>query len=135
MCTTGYYRIQLECQPCPVVDWKTVGIAAGSVLLFFLCFLGIAVRLQVFQKLKEVQTKFPIDMGLVGMGITLVQTIASYKQLDLKWTPMLKTTVGGISASNVNVDLVSPECASSTLRFVCIYVCECDNHHFVYRNL
>ena len=71
-------------------------------------------RLHVIQRIKEVQTKFPIDMGLVGMGVTLVQTIASYKQLDLKWTPMLKTTVSGVSASNVNVDLVSPECASST---------------------
>jgi hypothetical protein len=134
VCDTGYRRVSLECIPCPPTPWLPIVIVLVLGTILLLATLWLVRKYKLTDRVRDVKESLPIDMGVVGMAITLVQTIGSYKNINLKWSPLVKSTISVTSSLNFNLDIVSPGCAGNIrgLAFlvireykIVIYSCEC----------
>jgi hypothetical protein len=113
-CVTGFHRFEGACVACPDTDTPLlgVGIASFFVLLLVSAAWYFSSRVKIAMKAREsLKSGLPLDWGLIGMAIVLIQTVASYKDINLKWSPPIQKALNIASTMNFNLDLASPECA------------------------
>jgi hypothetical protein len=103
-CLKGkYYRVNGECIKCPDSPW--------AVLLIMLC--GALAALGVSHCLN----KYKITLALIAIGIDYFQIVSMFSKTRIRWPAALKEVFRVLSAFNLNLELVAPECALPEVTF------------------
>jgi hypothetical protein len=112
----GYYRLDRACTKCPTVDplailgYVAAGLLGSVFVLVVLHYSGLFIYalhfLQMFSK------NLVLDRKLVQLSVTLLQTVSSYKGIKLSWTPSFTYVIQAASTTNLNLQLLSPDCKS-----------------------
>jgi hypothetical protein len=63
-------------------------------------------KLMIVDRLMAFLQQFPLDMKVISMGVTLCQTVAQYKTINLRWTPEVKQVLAATSITNLNIQIV-----------------------------
>eukprot|EP00164_Ancoracysta_twista_P000935 GFYU01001224.1.p1 GENE.GFYU01001224.1~~GFYU01001224.1.p1 ORF type:complete len:1526 (+),score=391.82 GFYU01001224.1:213-4790(+) len=95
-CVEGYYELSGECAACPT------GSIALSVLLLII---PIGIFIYVTQ---QVASWF--RSGALAIGLDFVQTVNIFQSFGLKWSPTITTIFTAFSFTNLNMNLLAPEC-------------------------
>jgi hypothetical protein len=111
ICQSGFHRVNIECIPCPSTPWLAIGIVIGVIATLSGLLVWLSKKYRLLERAISVKEKLPVDMGVLGILITLIQTVASYGNVNLKWSPPVKTAITSVSTLNFNLDIVSPGCA------------------------
>jgi hypothetical protein len=96
LCSEGYYRLAGVCKGCPKCPICVF-------LLFLLIAMGGGACLWVLQR-KE------INLGLIDIGIVYFQVIATFAQTRIRWPAQIIAMYTWMSAFNLNLELLAPEC-------------------------
>lgn len=99
-CVNGYYKLSGECKPCPDTAGLLLGIYCTVVLIF-----GVFGLLLV--------KKGP-SVAVTGVGIDYFQVLSIFVGFGIKWPAPVKDVLNIVSVSNMNIELVSPQC---TIKF------------------
>ncbi len=93
----GYYRFNVGCAQCPsnsiLIVMGYVGSLVGFLLLVYLILRITGVIQKIVNLFMRCYEGLVVDLRLVDMSVTLIQTLASYRWIDLKWTPTVKRVV------------------------------------------
>lgn len=100
----GFYRMSLECLPCPC-SWFTPGRILA--IAFVIMVLLMAVLDHILKGIGHVSTIF----APAAIVVTFVQTLALLLDLDTPWPPALKAWMQAFSILNVNMEMAKPECS------------------------
>jgi hypothetical protein len=98
-CTLGYYKLSGECKPCPDTAGLLLGIYITVVIVF-----GVVGLLLV--------KKGP-SVAVTGVGIDYFQVLSIFVGFGIKWPGPVKDVLNAVSVSNMNIELVSPQCTIS----------------------
>jgi hypothetical protein len=102
-CDTGYYRQATGCVKCPDSPWALV---IGFVLLVTAAgFLGY------FMNQKNV------NIAVISIGIDFFQVLAIFATSGVKWPPVVRELLHILSAFNLNIEIVAPECIVPDLSY------------------
>jgi hypothetical protein len=96
-CDKDFYRAGSICKKCPSL-LTTLGVLSAAVILV----LFILVRLVISR------VKIPTD---VRISLQAMQILALFSTVTVKWPPSVLSVFGFLSFSNLNIELLSPECA------------------------
>jgi hypothetical protein len=102
-CDTGFYRRNIECIKCPDSPWALV---IGMLLLII-----FAGGLGYFLAQKGV------NIAVVSIGIDFFQVLAIFAASGVKWPPIVKEFLHILSAFNLNIEIVAPECVIPDLSY------------------
>ena len=95
-CDKGFYKRAGECIKCPD---SPAGLFIGFIILVvFMC--GVAFQLN----------KRQVNIAVVSIGIDFFQVLAIFSQSRIKWPPVIKELFHVLSAFNLNIEIVAPEC-------------------------
>jgi hypothetical protein len=97
LCANDYYRLGGECIICPDNPWL---VAVGLILVA--C--GCAVAGWMLQRNE-------INVGLLSIGIDYFQVVAMFAQTKISWPPAITAMYTWMSAFNLNLELMAPECS------------------------
>jgi len=111
LCRIEYYRINGVCEPCPKCP-------ICIFLLFLLIAMGGGAALWVLQR-KE------INVGLIDIGIVYFQVIATFAQTRIRWPSQILGMYKWMSAFNLNLELLAPECSFTFTYETKWFVTEC----------
>jgi hypothetical protein len=95
-CVKQFYKLSGECKPCPDTAGLLLGIYIGVVVIF-----GIFGLLLV--------KKGP-SVAVTGVGIDYYQVLSIFVGFGIKWPTPVKDVLNIVSISNMNIELVSPQC-------------------------
>ena len=95
-CAKQYYKLSGECKPCKDNAGLMLGIYIGVVVIF-----GIFGLLMV--------QKGP-SVAVTGVGIDYYQVLSIFVGFGIKWPAPVKDVLDAVSISNMNIELVSPQC-------------------------
>jgi hypothetical protein len=102
-CDTGYYRQASGCVKCPDSPWALV---IGFVLLVTAAgFLGYLMN----QK--------NVNIAVISIGIDFFQVLAIFATSGVKWPPVVRELLHILSAFNLNIEIVAPECIVPDLSY------------------
>jgi hypothetical protein len=102
-CDTGFYRRNTECVKCPDSPWALV---IGFTLL--VVFAGI-VGFVLSQK--------GVNIAVISIGLDFFQVLAIFASSGVKWPPIVKELLHILSAFNLNIEIVAPECIVPDLSY------------------
>jgi hypothetical protein len=102
-CDTGFYRRNVECVKCPDSPWALV---IGFTLLVI--FAGI-VGFVLSQK--------GVNIAVISIGLDFFQVLAIFASSGVKWPPIVKELLHILSAFNLNIEIVAPECIVPDLSY------------------
>jgi hypothetical protein len=102
-CDTGFYRRNIECVKCPDSPWALV---IGFTLL--VVFAGI-VGFVLSQK--------GVNIAVISIGLDFFQVLAIFASSGVKWPPIVKELLHILSAFNLNIEIVAPECIVPDLSY------------------
>jgi len=102
-CNDGFYKRANECVKCPDSPWAlvigfTMLVMFGGALAYFL-------------------NKRKINLAFIAIGVDYFQVIAIFAQSKVAWPPILKELFHVLSAFNLNIEIVAPECIVPNLAF------------------
>jgi hypothetical protein len=95
-CAKRFYKLSGECKPCPDSAGLLLGIYIAVILI-----LGVAGQFLV--------KKGP-SLAVAGIGIDYFQVLSVFTGLDVGWPKPVKDVLNAVSISNMNIELVSPQC-------------------------
>jgi hypothetical protein len=95
-CDKGFYKRAGECIKCP--DSPGALFVGFIVLIVFVCALGFQLN------------KKQVNIAVVSIGIDFFQVLAIFAQSRIKWPPVVKELLHVLSAFNLNIEIVAPEC-------------------------
>ena len=95
-CVQGYYKISGECKKCPALAGLFLGLYIGVVVIF-----GVFGLILV--------KKGP-SIAVAGVGIDYYQVLSIFVSFDVRWPGPVKEVLNVVSISNMNIELVSPQC-------------------------
>ena len=102
-CAKGYYRRGPECIRCP--DSPYMLIVGVVLLLFFVAGLGYYLQ------------RAKINLAIVSIGIDYFQVLAIFANSKIAWPPQIKDLFQILSAFNLNIEIVAPECLVPDVSF------------------
>jgi hypothetical protein len=95
-CDKGFYKRAGQCIKCPD---SPAGLFVGfAVLVVFVASVGFFLN----QK--------GINIAVISIGIDFFQVLAIFSQTRIKWPPVVKELFHVLSAFNLNIEIVAPEC-------------------------
>ncbi|KAG3110379.1 hypothetical protein PI125_g10068 [Phytophthora idaei] len=97
-CETNYHKLNSECNSCPDNKW-------GSIAIGFIC-LGVA------SIVSYLLTRKGVSLGLLSIGIDYFQTLSIFGNARISWPSSLINLFSTLSAFNLNLELIAPECFS-----------------------
>ena len=102
-CDTGFYKRAGSCVKCPDSPWAlvigfTLLVVAMGVLGFFLNSKGV-------------------NIAVISIGIDFFQVLAIFATSGVKWPPVVKELLHVLSAFNLNIEIVAPECIVPDLSY------------------
>ncbi len=95
-CDLGFYKRAGECIKCP--DSPAALFIGFILLIVFIC--GGAFQLN----------KKQVNIAVVSIGVDFFQVLAIFAQSRIKWPPVIKELLHVLSAFNLNIEIVAPEC-------------------------
>ena len=101
-CLLGYYRVGGECEQCPDTAW--ILILVGLLLV-----IGVCVGVYYLSRI--------MSMALVTIGVDYLQVLALFAASKVQWPSFISSLLNLLSAFNINLDLVAPECTVPDLGF------------------
>eukprot|EP00947_MAST-08B_sp_MAST-8B-sp1_P002249 g2249.t1 len=102
-CARGYFQLSYECHECPKQVW------------IWMLLYGLA--LVVLGGVAFILLQKGPSIGVVGVGLDYFQVLSMFSGFNLHWPKSIKTTLDTLSVSNLNIELVSPECAVPDLSY------------------
>ena len=96
-CVKKFYKLSGECKPCPE--------SAGLLLAIYI---AVVVVFGVFGLL--LVKKGP-SVAVTGVGIDYYQVLSIFVGFGIKWPAPVKDVLNVVSVSNMNIELVSPQCS------------------------
>jgi hypothetical protein len=96
-CVKEFYKLSGECKPCPE--------SAGLLLAIYIT---VVVVFGVFGLL--LVKKGP-SVAVTGVGIDYYQVLSIFVGFGIKWPAPVKDVLNVVSVSNMNIELVSPQCS------------------------
>ncbi|KAL3659516.1 hypothetical protein V7S43_015506 [Phytophthora oleae] len=103
-CESNYHELNSECKLCPANKW-------GSVAIVVVC-IGVASIVSYFL------TRKGVSLGLLSIGIDYFQTLSIFGNARISWPTSLINLFSTLSAFNLNLELIAPECFSFQVSFV-----------------
>uniref|UniRef100_A0A7S1GCG6 IPT/TIG domain-containing protein n=1 Tax=Bicosoecida sp. CB-2014 TaxID=1486930 RepID=A0A7S1GCG6_9STRA len=92
-----HYRLDQECLPCPNLAWlMLVGF------FFVLVLLGAG---------GMYLNKRKVNLAAITIGIDFVQVLSVFSGYDFAWPVEIRSVFTTMSAANLNLELVAPECS------------------------
>jgi len=95
-CDTGFYKRAGECIKCPD---SPAALFIGFILLILVAG-GIGFMLN----------KRQVNIAVISIGVDYFQVLAIFSQSRIKWPPIVKELLHVLSAFNLNIEIVAPEC-------------------------
>ncbi len=102
-CDTGFYKRNSECVKCPDSPWALV--IGFTLLVVFAGCLGYFLN----QK--------GVNIAVVSIGLDFFQVLAIFASAGVKWPPVIKKLFEILSAFNLNIEIVAPECIVPDLSY------------------
>ena len=96
-CAPNHYRLDQLCVKCPSLAW--LYLAGGVVVVLIILYVAYWLN------------KHRVNLAALSIGVDFLQTVAIFAAFDLKWPVQLGQFFDTVSASNMNVQLVAPECS------------------------
>lgn len=96
VCDKGYYKRANECIRCPD---SPIGVIIAC--LFVIMFLAAAGYLM---------NKYKVNLAFLSIAVDYFQVISIFLQTKIAWPPIIKSFMYVLSAFNLNLDIVAPEC-------------------------
>ncbi|KAG7392161.1 cadherin, EGF LAG seven-pass G-type receptor, partial [Phytophthora pseudosyringae] len=103
-CETNYHKLNSECNLCPANKW-------GSVAIVVIC-IGVA------SIVSYLLTRRGVSLGLLSIGIDYFQTLSIFGNARISWPTSLINLFATLSAFNLNLELIAPECFSFQVSYV-----------------
>ncbi|KUF90254.1 UDP-glucose:glycoprotein glucosyltransferase [Phytophthora nicotianae] len=103
-CEKNYHKLNAECNLCPDNKW-------GSVAIVVIC-LGVA------SIVSYLLTRKGVSLGLLSIGIDYFQTLSIFGNARISWPASLINLFSTLSAFNLNLELIAPECFAFQVSFV-----------------
>jgi hypothetical protein len=103
-CETNYHKLNAECNVCPANKW-------GSVAIVVIC-IGVA------SIVSYLLTRKGVSLGLLSIGIDYFQTLSIFGNARIAWPSSLINLFSTLSAFNLNLELMAPECFSFQVSYV-----------------
>jgi len=95
-CAKGFYRRNGECERCPQNS------AAQFIILLFMAMIAAAVAYWM--------NRFNINPAFISIGLDYFQVIAIFAQSKVPWPAVIKDLFYILSAFNLNLEILAPEC-------------------------
>lgn len=92
-----HYRLDQSCLPCPNLAW-----------LMLVGFFAVIVILGAFGMFLN---KRKVNLAAVTIGFDFIQILSVFSGFDFSWPVELRDVFTTLSASNLNLELVAPECS------------------------
>lgn len=102
-CETGFYRSAGNCRRCP-------DNPALNVVFFFVVAVA-AIALGWFLNQKQ------INIAFLTIGLDYMQVISIFASTRVNWPPQMKELFRILSAFNLNIEIVAPECAFAGITY------------------
>jgi hypothetical protein len=102
-CADGYYKRATECIKCP----------DSPAMLF----VGAAFLLVIGAAGAYILNKKKINIGYISIGIDFFQVLAMFGNSKVKWPAAIRELFHILSAFNLNIEIVAPECLMPNLAF------------------
>jgi hypothetical protein len=97
------YRINGKCEKCP----DSPAALAIILILILICAMGIGYLLN----------RKNISLALISVGVDYAQVVAIFSQSNIAWPDSVEAIFKFLSAFNLNLDVIAPECALPGLTF------------------
>jgi hypothetical protein len=95
-CAKGFYRRNGDCERCPQDS------AAQFIILLFLAMVAAALAYWM--------NRFNINPAFISIGLDYFQVIAIFAQSKVPWPQVIKDLFYILSAFNLNLEILAPEC-------------------------
>jgi len=95
-CDNGFYKRAGECIKCP-------DSPAGL-------FIGFAILVVFVASVGFILNKKQVNIAVISIGVDFFQVLAIFSQSRIKWPPVVKELLHVLSAFNLNIEIVAPEC-------------------------
>jgi hypothetical protein len=92
-----FYRLGDACKPCPSLAW-----------LYILTFVTI---LALLMYAAYWLSKKRINLSALGVGVDFLQVVSMFASFNFDWPVELRGILNTVSASNLNIQLLAPECS------------------------
>jgi hypothetical protein len=102
-CDIGFYKRTNECVKCPDSPWALV--------------IGFTMLVMVGGGLAYWLNKHKINLAFISIGIDYFQVLAIFAQSKVAWPPIIKELFHILSAFNLNIEIVAPECIVPDLAY------------------
>ena len=102
-CDIGFYHRNTECIKCPDSPWALV---IGFTLLVVF---AAAVGYFLSQK--------GVNIAVISIGLDFFQVLAIFASSGVKWPAVIKELLNVLSAFNLNIEIVAPECIVPNLSY------------------
>ena len=102
-CDTGFYHRNSECVKCPDSPWALV--IGFTLLVAFAGCLGYFLN------------KKCVNIAVVSNGLDFFQVLAIFASSGVKWPAVIKKLFEILSAFNLNIEIVAPECIVPDLSY------------------
>ena len=96
-CVSRFYRFGEVCKPCPSLAWLYITT--------FVLLLVLVVYAAYWLNKKR------INLSALAIGVDFMQVVAMFASFNFAWPVSLKGILNTVSASNLNMQLLAPECS------------------------
>jgi hypothetical protein len=103
-CDKGFYKSANQCIPCPASPVALV-VAMGLIL--------VAMAGGLFYLNKR-----QVDIAVISIGVDFFQVLAIFADLGVQWPPAVLNLMRFLSAFNLNIEIVAPECLLPNLSYI-----------------
>jgi hypothetical protein len=102
-CAIGYYRVTGKCMPCP-----------KCAFCMYLLFIGAAI---LAATVAHYLSKKRIECAVFSIGVDYFQILAMLARADVAWPDAVMNLYFWLSAFNLNLDLLAPECSLPNMEY------------------
>jgi hypothetical protein len=92
-----FYRLGDACKPCPSLAWLYI--------LTFVIILALLMYAAYWLSKKR------INLSALGVGVDFLQVVSMFASFNFDWPVELRGILNTVSASNLNIQLLAPECS------------------------
>lgn len=102
-CAPNYYHLGTTCAQCPSNPYLLI---AGVALVFI-----------VIAAIGYILNSYGVNVGYISIGIDWAQVVAIFASAGVKWPPAVLQLLQILSAFNLNIEIVAPECLVPSVSF------------------
>ena len=95
-CAAGFYKSSSDCIKCP--DSPYMLFVGFFLVVIFLAAAGYFLN------------KYNVNIAFLSIGVDYFQVLAIFLQTKVAWPPAVKNLYSFLSAFNLNIEIVAPEC-------------------------